>query len=303
MSAIVRVRLTGEEAHLGLVAAGDFARLLLGVERAVARAAGHVIGRQVKPKGRRGRTIEETTRLRLLKVEEGSVVGALTLPDETALDEETLGIETPSLGELALESALATVEDVETGQVDVAEVFVRLADEIGVGTRFDAISFERADQPDRKPIVLDRGARDRMQAAVKQVETSRPESLVGVLVEADFERHTARVRRPGGDPVGIQFPPELADEIQEALRKQAEFEGEVRYDPKTMQARDVQLRRIVRPEQLIMGLEPGEFWADSTVADLAQGLGVGPVEDASALHDTDATPDEIDRLLSALQDR
>jgi len=49
MNTVLRVRLTGDDAQLGRVAAGDVARMLLGVERAVARAAGHVIGRQVKP--------------------------------------------------------------------------------------------------------------------------------------------------------------------------------------------------------------------------------------------------------------
>jgi hypothetical protein len=75
--------------------------MLLGVERAVARAAGHVIGRQVKPTGRRGRAIEETTRFRLRSIERGSIVGVLELPEEAAND-------APSLGPLALGSALAT---------------------------------------------------------------------------------------------------------------------------------------------------------------------------------------------------
>jgi hypothetical protein len=110
MSTVLRVRLTGEDAELGHVAAGDVARMLLGVERAVARAAGHVIGRQVKPTGRRGRTIEETTRFRLLGIERGSVVGVLELPEEVA-DNGALDLDTPSLGDLALESALATAAE------------------------------------------------------------------------------------------------------------------------------------------------------------------------------------------------
>ena len=81
--------------------------MLLGVERAVARAAGHVIGRQVKPTGRRGRAIEETTRFRLLSVERGSIVGVLELPEEAA-NADTLNVDVPSLRPLALGSALAT---------------------------------------------------------------------------------------------------------------------------------------------------------------------------------------------------
>lgn len=100
MSTVLRVRLTGDDTQLGRVAAGDVARMLLGIERAVARAAGHVIGRQVKSTGRRGRAIEET-RFRLLSIERGSVVGVLELPEQAA-NADTLDVDVPSLGPLAL---------------------------------------------------------------------------------------------------------------------------------------------------------------------------------------------------------
>jgi hypothetical protein len=125
MTTVLRVSLTGRDAELGKVAAADFARLLIGVERVVARAAGHVIGRQVKPTGRRGRTIEHATHFRLLAVETGSVVGVLELADAPE-DDETLDLEAAGLGELALDAALATITAPEPAQLDVAEAFVRL---------------------------------------------------------------------------------------------------------------------------------------------------------------------------------
>jgi hypothetical protein len=159
MSTVLRVRLTGDEAQLGRVAAGDVARMLLGVERAVARAAGHVIGRQVKPTGRRGRVIEETTRFRLLSIERGSIVGVLELPEE-ATNADTLNADVPSLGPLALESALATAAGEETEQVDVAEAFVQLVDDVGVGSRFQSLTLEEEGPAGRKMVTLDRpGAR------------------------------------------------------------------------------------------------------------------------------------------------
>src|SRR5215210_4054718 len=161
MSTVLRVRLMGEDAELGRVAAGDVARMLLGVERAVARAAGHLIGRQVKPTGRRSRTIEETARFRLLGVERGSVVGILQLPEETS-DAETLDLDVPSLGDLAVESALATAAGEETEELDVAEAFVRLADDVGVGTRFAAVMLEEERPAGRRSVKLDRPARDRL---------------------------------------------------------------------------------------------------------------------------------------------
>ena len=51
--------------------------MLLGIERVVARASGHVIGRQVRPTGRWGVLIESAVRFRLIALEERSVGGLL----------------------------------------------------------------------------------------------------------------------------------------------------------------------------------------------------------------------------------
>lgn len=299
MSTVLRVRLTGEDAELGRVAAGDVARMLLGVERAVARAAGHVIGRQVKPTGRRGRTIEETTRFRLLAIERGSIVGVLELPEETS-DADTLNLDVQSLGELALTSALATAAGEETEQLDVAEAFVRLADDVGVGTRFAALTLEEEHPARHKSVTLDRPARERLFKIVSAAPSSRADSLIGVLVEADFESNTARLRTPGGQRIAVRFEPELADNIQHGLRRQAEFLGEVSYDPKTMEARSVKLRRIVQGEQLTIGLDAGDFWAPRGIDELAAERGIAPVEGVDMLRDREASDEEVDRLFAAL---
>lgn len=299
VSTVLRVRLTGADAELGRVAAGDVARMLLGIERAVARAAGHVIGRQVKPTGRRGRTIEESTRFRLLGIEQGSVVGVLELPPDT-VDEETLDVDVASLGDLALNAALATVAGDETEHVDVADAFVRLSDELGVGTRFEALTIEEERGGDRRTVTLDSPARERLWKLVTSAPEARDDSLVGVLVEADFERNTARLRTAAGQGVSVRFEPDLADSIQEGLRRQTELVGEVTYDPKTMEARSVNLRRIVRSEQLTMGLDAGDFWAVRSIHELAAERGVGPVEDVEVLRDREAPDEEVDRLLAAL---
>jgi hypothetical protein len=299
MRTVLRVRLTGSDAELGRVAAGDVARMLLGVERAVARAAGHVIGRQVRPTGRRGRTIEDTTRFRLLSVEKGSVVGVLELPEETT-NAETMNLDDPSLGELALEGALATAAGERTEQRDVAEAFVRLADEIGVGTRFAALMLEEDTPGGRKCVTLDRPARDRLCKVASAPPHSRDDSLIGVLVEADFESNTARLRTAGRQRIAVRFAPELADSIQEGLRRQAEFIGEVSYNPKTMDAQSVNLRRIVQGEQLTVGLDASSFWTSRTIDELAAEQGVGVVENIDVLRDPEASDEEVDRLLAAL---
>ena len=109
-------------------------------------------------------------------------------------------------------------------------------------------------------VTLDRPARDRLFEIVSAVPSARDDSLVGVLVEADFESNTARLRTTGGQRIAISFETELADRIQEGLRRQSEFRGEVSYDPKTLEARSVNLQSIVRGDQLVMGLDAGDFW-------------------------------------------
>ena len=128
----------------------------------------------------------------------------------------------------------------------VAEAFVRLVDDVGVGSRFRSLTLEEEGPAGRKMVTLDRPARDRLFEIVSAAPSARDDSLVGVLVEADFESNTARLRTTGGQRIAISFETELADRIQEGLRGQSEFRGEVSYDPKTPEARSVNLRSIVR---------------------------------------------------------
>jgi hypothetical protein len=83
---VVRVRLVGGQAELGLVAASDVAKLLLGIERAVRLAASGILGRSPTP-GRWIGLIEQVASFRLVGVERGSVVGVLELPELDVSDE------------------------------------------------------------------------------------------------------------------------------------------------------------------------------------------------------------------------
>ena len=179
----------------------------------------------MKPTGRRGRAIEETTRFRLRSIERGSIVGVLELPEEAA-NADTLNVDVPSLGPLALGSALATAAGEETEQVDVTGAFVRLVDDVGVGSRFQSLTLEEEGPAGSKMVTLDPPARDRLFEIVSAAPSARDDSLVGVLVETDFESNTARLRTTGGQRIALRFETELADSIQEGLRRQSEFRGE-----------------------------------------------------------------------------
>lgn len=300
MGRMLRVALTGDHARLGQVPAADVAHLLLGLERAVARASGGALGRRVKNTGRWGKAIESAVRFRLLGIEEGSVVGILELP-KLESQPDALDFDIATLGELALVSTLRIVGG-EAAHPDVAGVFVAMADRIGIGSRYDAITFDTDAPGAPERVVLDELALDRLRRMAEQASPERrADTLVGVLVEADFERHTARLRTADGGPVGVTFGEDQFEEIQEALRRPAQLVGEIAYDPETARAVSVKLRAITRAEQLAMSLDAGEFWRDVTIDELRRERGMEPVHDIAQLGDPELTEDEIDAFLAALE--
>lgn len=292
---VVRVRLVGGQAELGLVAASDVAKLLLGVERAVRLAASGILGRTPTP-GRWIGLIEQVASFRLVGVERGSVIGVLELP-ELDVSDEMLALDVSHLGEDALNVVSATA----AGDLDdqlAASGLVQLADEIGVGVRCDALQLDVQDA--RAPVVIDVSVRERLREVADRPARPRADTVVGTLVEADFERGTARLRAVGQRPVRVSFNDDLADEIQEALRRPAELVGEVTYDRETGVARSVALRRISPAEQLMLGLETEDFWLESSFEDLRQQQGVGPADNLDALSDDELTDEEADEFLAAL---
>lgn len=299
MSGVLWVRLLGGDARLGAVPASDVAKLLLGVEAAVARATGDVLGRRVKSTGRWESAIAASVRFRLVSIEQGSVVSVLELPvAETGLD--SFDFHASTLGEMGLVAALKTA----TGQAadpDVAAAFVKMVDQIGVGVRYDAVTFDTDVRGAPADVTLDVSARERLERiAAKASPEVRPDTLVGVLVEADFERFSARLRSPDSRSVAVNFDENLADDIQEVLRSPAELVGEIEYDAETSRAVKVELRAITRAEQLAMHLDPGDFWEDVTIEDLQGQHGTEPISVDVELGDPELTDEEADAFVAVL---
>lgn len=299
MSGVLRVRLSGGDARLGAVPASDVAKLLLGVEAAVARATGDVLGRRVKSTGRWESAIAASVRFRLVSIEEGSVVSVLELPDGE-MDPDSFDFDGSTLGEMGLVAALKTATG-DAADADVAAAFVKMVDQIGVGTRYDAVTFDAQVPEAPAEVTLDVPARERLKnVAAKTPPDLRPDTLVGVLVEADFEKFSARLRAPDGRSVAVNFDEDLADDIQEVLRSPAELVGEIGHDPETSRAVKVELRAITRAEQLAMHLEPGEFWEDVTIGDLRLQHGIEPVNADVELGDPELTAEEADAFVAAV---
>lgn len=295
MGEVVRVGLVGRQADLGLVAASDVAKLLLGIERAVRLAASGILGRSPTP-GRWTRAIEQVASFRLVAIESGSVVGVLELP-ELDVSDATLALDATHLGEDALNIVLGTA----AGDLDdqlAASGLAQLADEIGVGVRCDAVKLDIRDM--HRTVVIDQGVRERLREIAERPAPPRADTVIGTLVEADFERGTARLRAVDRRLVRVSFDDALADEIQEALRRPAELVGEVTYDPETGVARSVALRQISPAEQLVLGLETDDFYLEPSFEDLRLQQGVTAARDVDALSDDDLTDDEAEEFLAAL---
>ena len=294
----IRAGLTGPNAELGRVPAADVARFLLGLERAAARAAMALVGK-TGGVGRRGRAIESAVRLRLHSLTAGSVVAELEVP-ELAREEPGLDLDVQTLGEQAMETTLRAARGEEDANPDVVEALVNLVTELAVGDRYESAWLERVNSHEPR-IVIDRagGARLR-ELASRHVPSLREDRIVGTLVEADFEKRTARLRTPEGKALVAQFADDLAGDIQMALRRPAELEGRVSLDPRTSQATSVELRQVRRADQLALGLEPDEFWRNPTVEELRLQRGVQAVSDLSLLRDYSATTGEIDAFMAAI---
>jgi len=129
-----------------------------------------------------------------------------------------------------------------------------------------------------------------------------PDLVVGTLFEADFERHTARLRTPaGGGTVTVTFPPEMADDIQQALRIETQLEGRVRYDRGTGTAASIETRAVTRAEQLLIHDGDWSFAENLSVAELQQRQRVkgGNVNLADLAADN-LTANERDAFVAAL---
>lgn len=299
----VRVELKGNQAELGTVPAADVARLILLVERAAAQAAAVILGQPKTTTGRYKGAIEQAVHFRLRAVEDGSVVPVLELPEPSPEGHETLDIENVTLGESALARLLDAAESPDPPDPVVAKALLDVADGMYVGDRYEAIVFDSAadGRPTRK-VRVDSTVRSRLRAYVDSAPPAptRTDTVMGVLVEADFEKRTARLRTPSEAGVEVDFPEELDDDIHSALRQPATLRGEVIYDPKLHSAKAIQLRQVDRGEQLALGIDSTMFWSELSLEELTREQNAGRPADPEALHDTEATEDERDAFMAEL---
>lgn len=275
--------------------AADIARFIDGVVHAVARAAGHALGRQVRPTGRWKKAVECASEIRLIELRSGSVEFVFaSAPDLT----EALGLPwyDGSLNERALAIAAEAAGPAADRYPDVAEAWVSLARDLRVGDRYERIRFLADD--DREVAVIDEtGLATLADAAVREAVTPYESRLQGRLFEANFDARSAQLRGPTGDIVRVEYDDELADDIYRVLRVTANLAGEVSYDPTTMKATSIHVRQIERPVQLGMD----DFWSSPSIAQLIHEQGLRPIADPRALVAEGLTASDWEELREAIE--
>ena len=303
---IIRAQLEGAEAEPGRIAAADVARIIVGLERAIASAAYLVLRRTRRGAGRHKQTIEKAARLRFVGVEPGSFVEVLALPDVGEVADGELPIRVADLSSQALDRLLDIVEEPdEPADPDLASAVAQMAADLGIGERNASITLSddgpSGGSPRARRVVIDASVRARMQRLSSPPLPVKDQTLVGILVEADFERNTARLRLPSGSSVDVTFSPDLSDDIQEALRSSARLDGVLQYNARTSEVKSVRLRALYRTwgTQLVLGSE--SFWHSPTFAQLQEVQGTTGHVVASGLAITDLTDDERAAFLAAFE--
>lgn len=301
MSRIIQVRVTGAQARPGEIAASDVARLILGLERAMARAAYLVLGRpRQSASGRHTGAVEAASRLRFVGSGPGSFVQLLALPEARKAIGDELDLPVDDLSRRAFDRLVGFIgapdDDADVG---LAAAVAQLADELGIGERNDTLIVGEPD-PGCPQAVVDKATGQRMRHLAQRPPAHREDAVVGLLFEADFERYTARLRLPAGGVVTVSFRAGLADDVQRALRAETQLEGWVRYDTRTGAATSVETRTVVRAEQLLLDDGGWSFNDNPSVVELQQRQGVVGPPDLAELSANDLNEEERDAFLAAL---
>lgn len=296
---MIRAILTGENDELGQIPAADVAKLILGLQQALAAAASTVVRQRRRgATGRHPAAIEAASRLTFQGVERGSVAAVFSLPDLAADDGEKLDVgDIPDLARLAFERLIDALHDPAPDPA-MARAVARLSNELNVGGGGRTL---RLVGGHGRSGVVDHDVRQRMNRYARERPMEREDHVVGSLVEADFEKKTARLQPAAGPPVTVSFPDDLADLVHGSLRNITEVAGHVTYDPKTHLPARVEVAQVMLAAPLDFGDD--SFWHHQTAEELAQEQGNTEPQRIEDLHtDLDLTPEEIEAFFAVVDE-
>lgn len=297
----LRVTLLGDDASLGVIPAADVARLLSGVEKAIARAAEVRQGRTGRWAGRRDAEREAATRLMLRALESGSLTAVLDIPGGDAAG-ETLELADPFLGELAAADILRTLNEGEE-HPRVAEALAELAAGLDIGRRRQKLEMELADDNGRARSSIDAAVAERLRSRAEQPTVEEESTIAGTMFAVNFESRTAQIRiNPINAIRTVKFEDDLTAQVQEALLNLTEFTGIVTKDAGSETIRSLRLTDITPPQQLSLGIGNIDYRSSPTLEEIAASQGIDlstHVNRVSSIEIEDDDP-EINAFFEAL---
>lgn len=303
MTATFTGTLRGPAAAWGMITSSELVRLLQHAERALARAAGHELGRPVRRTGRRESPVASASRLIVQAIHDrGSLVAEFRLPDSGALP-DGFEFDIESLAERSVLAALETAAGHDETRQDVAAAFADLIDDLDLGgaTRFSEVEWTYTDDGPPVTVVLTGHDRDRLRriAGYPLVEQTDGR-VIGTIVAVDFEDHTGRARTPTGDEIPVRFDSSLDDDVEDHLRRPADLEGELTLDARSGEPRSLRVRHIAEQQALWPDRGDRRFWQEQTLRSFSAARDELPATDFEAVT-VEATEEDAIAFLSAIR--
>ena len=290
----LRVRIEGPAVRAGQIPLRDLVHFGRQFQTALDRVARVLAGQISIRRGQPPRVLRESTALRVLALEKGSVGLVMDLP---RVQPSLPGMD---LGEQALEALLTGLDRVRSLDPELPpgyDLGVLIAwRDLGqlIGRGVEQIEFELKTPRAQTYAIYDYPLHTRVIERIAGPE----ENLVvleGRLLMADFKetRLRCRLHPPAGKAVLCTFDEEMADEISHALRHYVRIRGIAETDPLTGEIRSLEIRDLETLDAVGPLAPPTDdrpfaypmvdFWEGASAAELAEIQGVQPVQDLDDL--------------------
>ena len=236
---VLRIRLVGPATEDGAISFRDLADLAGNVQSGIERVARLLSGRDGRAMGRSPRHIASACTLRLVAVEQGSVVLVARRPSYGQLSFEEMDI-----GARAIERFVEGLRELGSDAPELPEGY-----DTGVLDRWNAIGQLLGRGIDRVELtlrteskyvtsMLDATVRSRIAQRV-QASLANTRTIDGLLRMADFKEDDMKCRLypASGEPVLCEFDEDLAQTVQAYLRHWVRVRGWAEHDPTSGQIR------------------------------------------------------------------
>lgn len=297
---ILQVKVRGPGVRSGRIPVPDLIRICQEAQNAVARQAEALQGRKTIHPGPVSTAIQEECTLELIGIRKGTT----TLQFGLAKPQLTLaGIVSPGIEAVSeLADTIASLGNDRKKEVDPGVLLALYGlGSLAEGKRISEIDWIPRASGKRKRIVtsLTRKVRDEVAERL-----SKPRRVIaqvdGILDMADFKPSDRKCRIDPAIGVSITctFEADKENDIYALLRKAVRVTGDAVLQPYTDRVDCLHIRNIEPLSSLALG--EGNFYAQSSIQQLAEAQGVKPLKSVSILHGGIPDDEDIDGFLEEI---